>query len=248
MEQQAESPGLKKANIIALFLAMTFPVCMSFVEFILLPGENDHNAAMKVAFVAGKMIQFGFPIVLVWMTARHLIRIERPHSDGIWLGLGFGAFVSLGIFLLYFAVLRGTDVFGETPNKVNDILRQVNLDSRLGFLLFAAFISIPHSFLEEYYWRWFVFGWLSRYLPLSIAIVVSSLAFMAHHVIVLAVYLPGYFWLAAVPFSLCTAAGGGVWAWMYHRYKTLYPIWVSHLLVDLALMAVGYDLLARFWE
>ena len=72
----------------------------------------------------------------------------------------------------------------------------------------ALFISVFHSLLEEYYWRWFVFGRLERSLPLAAAIGISSLAFMAHHVFVLAYYFPGRFWSAAVPFSLCVAAGG----------------------------------------
>jgi membrane protease YdiL (CAAX protease family) len=97
--------------------------------------------------------------------------------------------------------------------------------------------------LEEYYWRWFVFGWLRRQTPLLVAQLLSSLAFMAHHVVILAVFFPGRFWTAAVPFSLCIAGGGFVWAWIYERSGSIYAPWLSHLLIDAAIMAVGYDLL-----
>jgi membrane protease YdiL (CAAX protease family) len=117
------------------------------------------------------------------------------------------------------------------------------------FVLLAAFISLAHSFLEEYYWRWFVFGRLRQYMPLGAAMAVSSLAFMAHHVIVLSVYLPGgwRFWAGVVPFSLCAAGGGVAWAWMFHRTRSIYGPWLSHLIVDAALMALGYDMVSRFW-
>jgi len=48
--------------------------------------------------------------------------------------------------------------------------------------------------------------------------------------------------LAALPFSLCIAVGGMVWAWLYHRTHTIYSSWISHLVIDAAIMVVGYDL------
>jgi hypothetical protein len=77
-------------------------------------------------------------------------------------------------------------------------------------------------------------------MPWRLALVLSSLAFMGHHVIVLAVYLPGAFATAVVPFSLCVAVGGGVWAWLYHHTGTIYANWLGHLLVDAAILVVGY--------
>ena len=38
------------------------------------------------------------------------------------------------------------------------------------------------------------------------------------------------------------ATGGAVWAWLYERTGSLWAAWLSHLLVDTAIMAVGYDL------
>src|SRR5262249_1527345 len=111
--------------------------------------------------------------------------------------------------------------------------------------LFAVFVTVPHSLLEEYYWRWFVFGQLRRRLTLASAIVISSLGFMAHHVIILYVFFPDHFLTAAVPFSLCVAAGGAVWAWLYERSGSIYAPWLSHLVVDAGLFVVGYDLFFR---
>lgn len=65
---------------------------------------------------------------------------------------------------------------------------------------------------------------------------------MAHHVIVLGMFFPNHFWTAAVPFSICIAVGGAFWAWLYDRTGSIYSPWISHLLVDLAILAIGYDL------
>ena len=109
-------------------------------------------------------------------------------------------------------------------------------------LLLAAFLCVAHSLLEEYYWRWFVFGRLRLHVHPSLALVLAGLAFMAHHVVIIWVYFPGHFWSAVLPFSLGVAFGGIVWAWLYERSGSLLGPWLSHLVVDAALMAIGYRL------
>jgi membrane protease YdiL (CAAX protease family) len=106
-------------------------------------------------------------------------------------------------------------------------------------------VVVIHSLLEEYYWRWFVFGRLRHLLPLAPAVVLSSLAFMAHHVIVLNYYFPGHFFGLVVPLSLGVAIGGGVWALLYERTGSIYSPWLSHLIVDAAIFGIGWDLLGR---
>ena len=109
------------------------------------------------------------------------------------------------------------------------------------YILFGLFVSLIHSFMEEYYWRWFVFGQLRRLAPAGVAIFVSGIGFMLHHVVILSTYF-GWWSLPSVGFSLAVAVGGFVWAWLYHRTGSLYGPWLSHLLVDMAIFVIGYDL------
>ena len=41
---------------------------------------------------------------------------------------------------------------------------------------------------------------------------------------------------------MCVAAGGAMWAWLYQRTGTIYSSWISHLLIDAAILIVGYDM------
>ena len=93
------------------------------------------------------------------------------------------------------------------------------------------------------YWRWFVFGQLSRTTHGAFAGVVSSIGFTLHHVILLANYFDHP--LVVFALSLGITVGGGFWAWLFRRTGTLYACWWSHLLIDAALMAIGYDLVFR---
>jgi uncharacterized protein len=233
---------------LALLLAMVYPSVMTLLEFIVLPASGQHdNPILPLVFAAGKLVQFGFPLLYVLCFQPGRVRPSRPTSRGVGLGTVFGLVVAAGIIGLYFTWLRNTVLMTETPAKVHGWLTHMHLTTPERFLAMAAFLSVLHSFLEEYYWRWFVFGGLRKYLPEIVAVVLSSLAFMAHHVIILYVYLPGQFWTLAVPFSLGVAGGGMVWAWLYARTESLYAPWISHMLVDAALMIVGYEMVVRYW-
>jgi membrane protease YdiL (CAAX protease family) len=45
-------------------------------------------------------------------------------------------------------------------------------------------------------------------------------------------------------FSAGVAIGGVVWAVVYQRSKSLLGPWLSHLLVDAAIFAIGWDLIS----
>jgi membrane protease YdiL (CAAX protease family) len=232
----------------ALAFAMAFPSIMTWLEFKVLPGEHaEGHPALGAVFAAGKVVQFAFPLLYVAWFERDRLRPARPAPRGLALGAAFGLAVGAGAIALYHTWLRHTGLMTDTPARVHGWLVRMRLGTPAAFVGMAVFMSVLHSFLEEYYWRWFVFGWLRRHVPDIVAMVVSALAFMAHHVIILSVYLPGQFWMLAVPFSLCVAGGGVAWAWLYERAQSLYAPWVSHMLIDAALMVIGYEMLLPYW-
>jgi membrane protease YdiL (CAAX protease family) len=234
-------------DALALTWAMVFPSVMTWAYFVLAPGlGTQQNLAIWIAYAAGKVIQFGFPAVYAGLTDRQSLRPAWPNWQGVLAGLAFGLIVGLAALVLYYGWLRHSSMLGQTPANIHAKLKSMGFDSLGGYVFVAVFYSVIHSLLEEYYWRWFVFGWLKRHIRLWPAVVLASLGFMGHHVIVLAVYFPGVkkFLTLVVPFALGVAIGGGVWCWLYHKTGSLYAAWISHLLIDAAVMCIGYDLVA----
>jgi membrane protease YdiL (CAAX protease family) len=231
----------------ALVFAMLFPTVMAWWYFVSLasggPVTSGGDPFMIAAYTLGKVVQFGFPLAYVWSFERQQLGLAAPSMRGLAWGLAFGALVVAGMIALYLGVLRHSPWLADTPGRVQDKIREFGVETPARFLAFAAFLSVAHSLMEEYYWRWFVFGRLRRYFPLGLALVLSSLAFMSHHVVVLAVLFPKRFWVLALPISLAVAVGGAVFAWLYERTGSLYSPWVAHMLIDAAIMTVGYDML-----
>src|SRR5262249_29229142 len=138
----------------------------------------------------------------------------RFRIAGIPVGLIFGLAVVAASAILYHHHLQHLPAFTEATDKIRAKVAGFGLDSAEKFIGLGVFYAVIHSLLEEYYWRWFVFRQLRRLLPLTAAIVTSSLGFMAHHVIILATYFGWLSWPTAL-LSLSVAVGGAFWAWLY---------------------------------
>ncbi len=239
----------------ALVFAMVFPAIMTWFYFVALARPEAFNSSpihpiqgnawVQIAYGAGKVIQFSFPLLFLALVEPQSLRPGRPRFQGWSLGIGFGLFVGAGVLVLYWAGLRTWLIDMGAATRIRSKIEEFNSATPIRYVGLAGFLAVGHSLLEEYYWRWFVFGRLRRILPLPAAIGLSSLAFMAHHVIVLGRFFPNDFWTAAVPFSLCVAVGGAFWAWLYNRSSSIYSPWLSHLLVDVAVLGIGYELVFR---
>ena len=231
--------GIASKGIVpALLFAGLFPSLMTWIYFVTFSG----NPTMRVLYPAGKLVQFGFPVVWVALIQGERVRIGRPSWNGLALGIGFGLAILIAAIGIYFGFFKGSIWFAEFPARLREKLGGMGIATPARFGLFAFFISLIHSGLEEYYWRWFFFGQLRRITRPGAAIPLSAIGFMLHHVIVIACYFRPEHWPLVAIFSVAVAIGGCAWAWLYYRTGSIYASWVSHAMVDIALMIIGYDL------
>lgn len=230
---------------IFLTIALIYPTLMSWIYFVQLQGEgSEGNPNMQLALALGKGLQFILPVLALLIVDRKYFRFGKPKTDGLWQATAFGLFIGAGILFLWWGWLKyDQELLGNAPRKVYSLVTQLHANSFLGFFLLASFISVCHAFLEEYYWRWYVFGRISKHWSFWPAVILSSFAFGFFHIVIIGVYFQSQFWLLVIPFTLCVAIGGGIWAWMYHHYQSIYGIWISHGIVDAALMIVGWDMI-----
>lgn len=234
MDQSLETKPA--AHLAALTFALFFPTLGAWMYFVQFAG----HPLMTPTYVVTKVIQFAFPFAWILLVQRRTLRLQRPDASGFLPGLAFGAMVAAAMFAVYFGVLRDHPAMAEAGSTVSAKLAGVGCTTPIGFLGIALFYCLGHSLLEEMYWRWFVFHQLDRITSPIVAGVVSSIGFTLHHIILLASYFDNP--LAVAALSLGITIGGAFWAWLYRRTGTLYACWASHLLVDAALMTIGYDL------
>lgn len=230
-------------RVVLLVFALALPTFLTWLYFVALAHGVQPNPIQQAVYVLGKVVQFALPVLDGWLWDRRWPKAALFSPRGLGVGVLFGLAVAAGMIALYHLGLKGTPLLEGTADEVRAKVNQLGIAAPAAFFAFAAFISLAHSGLEEYYWRWYGYGRLRDYMPTGWANVVAGLAFMSHHVILLGLYLPGRFWLLAVPFSLCIAVGGMFWAWLYQRTGSLLGPWVSHALVDVAIFVIGWDLI-----
>ncbi|MDZ4658764.1 MAG: CPBP family intramembrane glutamic endopeptidase [Bythopirellula sp.] len=223
----------------AVIFALVLPTVVTLAYFVL--AAKFPPAVQQATYGVAKTFQFLFPILFVVFVQRMRPQLWPWLTKGVLIGLLLGLAIGGLMLALYHWGLKSTVFFVVAAGEMRAKIAGMDLGSTTTFIAVGVFYSLIHSLLEEYYWRWFVFGQLRELTRLVPAMVISSLGFMAHHVLVIGTYF-GFFspwtWL----FSFCVAIGGGVWAWLYNRSGSLLGPWLSHLLVDATIFLVGYEI------
>ncbi|MFO0946720.1 MAG: CPBP family intramembrane glutamic endopeptidase [Planctomycetota bacterium] len=232
-------------DIAAILFASLFPTLVTWVYFVTL--AKSEASLQQTAYSIGKTMQFSFPLLWVLLVQRHWPRWLWGSGRYVGLAVGFGALVSVGMVALYQVAAGSTNLLAGAETEIRAKVEGIGIHFLWQYVAAAVFYSLGHSLLEEYYYRWFIFGQMRAMLPLVPALILSSLAFMAHHVIVLAMY---FGWSSPVTylFSLCIATGGLVWAWIYEKSGSLIGPWLSHMLVDAAIFLVGYSIVGSLLQ
>jgi len=232
---------MSEANVrrrvwLALAPAMVLPSLAAVFYFVLL---RDSLAA-QIVYASKKAFIVVWPLVcgrFVLRTGFPRIEIRHPrHIRAVPVGVLLGLVIVGAMFAALQTPLGSVVEAAAEPLK--------SKAQELGFLNyfwpFALFLSLVNSLLEEYYWRWFVFGRLRRVVRTTLAHVLAGAAFASHHVIMLSQFFPLQWALVLGGF---VGLGGVIWSLLYDRQETLAGTWVCHLAVDLGIMCVGHHLL-----
>jgi len=232
-------PKSRVGDWAAVVFALVLPTFVTLLYFVW--AEGYAPAVQQGSYAVGKIVQFCFPLVWVCLVLKQRPQIWPWTSRGVGTGIVFGLLIAAAMFALYHGWLKTSDLYANAEGAVQEKISGLDLDLN-SFIVVGIFYSLIHSLLEEYYFRWFIYGQLKRLVSFWPAAIISGLGFMAHHVIVLAKYFD-YFSPTTWLFAAAIAIGGVAWAWLYERSGSLLGPWVSHLLVDAAIFAIGYEII-----
>jgi membrane protease YdiL (CAAX protease family) len=223
---------------VCLLIAVCLPTLAAYAYFALFTSPK----VVSTLYSLSKIIEFSLPIFVLYLIDRGRISLRKPTSSELKLGLLFGSAMG-GILLAVFWAMKSYPFVSEISPLVRQKLTGFHADTPLKFLMLAIFISVIHSLLEEYYWRWYVHQELTKFMNRNLAVILSSLAFTGHHVIIINAYLPAsiHSW-GIIIFPLFVFIAGVTWALIYDRWKSLWIPWISHILADVAILWIGYML------
>jgi membrane protease YdiL (CAAX protease family) len=202
------------------------------------PAAQTFYAAMKVWILL---------VPMVWT-----LLIDRRHDAGTdawtafrWptdgrkamgMGIGLGALIGLVIVVTYFIVANSL----IDANAMREAASRNGIGTPGRCIAFTIVLATVNAWLEEYVWRWFVFRKCEVLMGGRIAVVVSALFFTLHHILAL---IGQTSWQVTALACVGVFIGGCVWSWCFLRFRSIWPGYVSHVIVDVAVFAVGYLIL-----
>lgn len=198
--------------------------------------------AMMVPATEGAVGRWCFAAAKIWITilpAFWLMFVlkkkwswSRPQLGGFGVAALLGVALSAAILATYF-------LFGDAivdPQMIREAAARNEIDSLTTFITFGIGVSLANSLMEEYVWRWFVFRQCETLVGGIAGVFLSALFFTLHHIIAVHAQLG---WTATILASIGVFMGGVTWSWCYLKYRSIWPGYVSHLIVDITLYLLG---------
>lgn len=218
----------RKRALAALVLLVPAPSIGAIFGLALFPD----TALGAGVFAASKLWILVLPAIFWIAVERRPLRIRPPSGPGLGFGVASGLVLSA---VILGASIPLSDVLIDRA-AMREALASAGLGTKPRFAAAAVYWVVVNSLLEEYVWRWFCVRQCQALMPSGWAIVCGAFLFTIHHIFAMAVYLgPPAVTLA----SIGVFVGGVIWSYTYVRYRSLWPGWVSHALVDAALFGLG---------
>jgi membrane protease YdiL (CAAX protease family) len=221
-----------RSALLALLLIAPAPSLGLYAGMVLWPGQPIGEAA----FVLCKIWLAFVPLLWTLFIDRQRLSLSPMKKGGLAIGAILGVAISIVILATYF-------LFGDAlinPADVQEAASQNAFGTKTGFLALAAYWILINSVIEEYVFRWFIFSRAESLMPRSLAVIAAGLVFTLHHIIAVKVQFD---WTVTGLITLGVFIGGVLWSWLYLKYRSIWPGYLSHAIVDIAVYVVGWRII-----
>ena len=219
----------KRSTMLVLAVTVLCCLAMALVDGVLRPGYALKSAIKVAVFML-------IPLIASRIDGRVLyLPLLRPKKKGllpaIALGVGIYGVILGGYFLVspFFDFSRIAGALTENAGV-----------TKANFLYVSLYISFANSFLEEFFFRGFVFTNLKQISGRKLAYIFSAATFSLYHVAMM------IGWFSPVLFLLVMAGlvvGGMIFNWLNEKLDTIYCSWLTHMFANFAINTIGFMLL-----
>jgi uncharacterized protein len=224
-------PRAKGKALLALALIVPVPSLGVLWSFVIVPGLVG-----QIGYAVCKVWILILPVLWLKRVERAPFSLSPPRLGGFLPSAITGVVISLAIVLVYLWLGRRW----IDPESFRSKALERGFGRPIPYLVLVGYLTIFNALLEEYVWRWFVYRRCEELLPRWVAVAASAAFFTLHHVLALGLQ---FSWTVTALGSLGVFVGGCVWSGLYARYRSVWPAYVSHAIVDAAIFAIGYAIL-----
>ncbi len=220
----------KRILILLVSVALLCGGVMAFVDGFLKPGYAVKSGIKAALFL------------LVPLVASRLcggikfLQFLRPKKKGLLPAILLG----MGIYVLIVGAYFAVSPFFDFSGIAESLQRDMGVTAE-NFLFVSLYISFANSFLEEFFFRGFVFTNLKGCAGATFAHLFSALVFSLYHVAMMVEWFSPLLFLLVM---LGLFAGGLIFNFLNEKADSIYPSWFTHMFANFAINTVGFILLA----
>ena len=219
----------KRSTIIVLIVTVICCLAMALIDGVIRPGYAVKSAIkialfMLIPLIASRLDRSVFYLQLL-----------RPKQKGLLPAIALGVGIYVVILGGYFLVSPFFDF-----SQIAGALTENAGVTKENFLYVSLYISFANSFLEEFFFRGFVFTNLKQHSGRKLAYIFSAAAFSMYHVaMMIGWFSPALFLLVMVGLVI----GGMIFNWLNEKLDTIYCSWLTHMFANFAINTIGFMLL-----
>jgi membrane protease YdiL (CAAX protease family) len=233
-DHESLGPADRRTALLALLLLVPAPSLGVFFAMVFEPTRGAVGA--QIFYGLMKLWIIALPALWMIVVDRQRPGVSPARHGGLGVGALLGLIIAAVVMTTYFLV--GDSLIDATAMREAAV--QNGIGTPIRYLALTIPLALFNALIEEYVWRWFVFRKCEALVGGRAAVVVSALFFTLHHV--LALVAQTSLTVTALA-TLGVFIGGCAWSWCYLKYRSIWPGYVSHVIVDLAVFTVGWLIL-----
>ena len=219
----------KRSTILVLIVTIICSLAMALVDGVLRPGYAIKSAIKIALFMLIPLIASRLDHSVLYL------QLLRPKKKGLLPAIALGIGIYVVILGGYFLVSPFFD-FSQIAGALTDNAGV----TKENFLYVSLYISFANSFLEEFFFRGFVFTNLKQHSGRKLAYIFSAVTFSLYHVaMMIGWFSPALFLLVMVGLVI----GGMIFNWLNEKLDTIYCSWLTHMFANFAINTIGFMLL-----
>ncbi len=219
----------KRSTILVLIVTVICCLAMALVDGVIRPGYAVKSAIKIALFMLIPLIASRLDRSVLYL------QLLRPKKNGLLPAIALGIGIYVVILGGYFLVSPFFD-FSQIAGALTDNAGV----TKENFLYVSLYISFANSFLEEFFFRGFVFTNLKQHSGRKLAYTCSAAAFSLYHVaMMIGWFSPALFLLVMVGLVI----GGMIFNWLNEKLDTIYCSWLAHMFANFAINTIGFMLL-----
>lgn len=178
-----------------------------------------------------KILLFTIMPIIHWFNLSNMRRKKRKAGHSWGIALGFSVFIVITVTYFVFSHLLNS---GQIVSELNE--QGVNVTN---YIFVGLYIILGNSFVEEFFFRGYIFLNIYKMGKKKTAYVFSSILFALYHI---GIFLTWFeLWLIIV-IVVCLYFSGMLFNWLNTKCGSYINSWIVHASADLAIVLIGYHM------